>query len=41
MYQQSLGTPIATRCAPPYTCIFMDEVQSMFKHTQRFQPLVA
>ena len=40
VYQQISGTAIGTKFAPPYTCIFMDQVESKFLHTQKFQPLV-
>ena len=40
VYQQISGTLISTKFAPPYACIFMDQAQSKFLQTQRFQPLV-
>ena len=38
--QQILGTAIGTKFAPPYTCIFMDEVETSFLETQEMKPLV-
>ena len=29
-YQQQSGTAIGTKCAPPYVCIYMDEVEQKF-----------
>ena len=40
VYQQISGTAIAAKFAPPYACIFMDQVESKFLQTQNFQPLV-
>ena len=40
VYQQISGTAIDTKFAPPYACIFMDQVESKFLQTQKFQPLV-
>ena len=40
VYQQISGTAIGTKFAPPYACIFMDQVKSKFLQTQKFQPLV-
>ena len=40
VYQQISGTAIGTKFAPPYACIFMDQVESKFLQTQKFQPLV-
>ena len=40
VYQQNSGTAIGSKFAPPYTCIFMDQVESKFLHSQKFQPLV-
>ena len=31
---------IGTEFAPPYACIFMDQVESEFSKTQQHQPLV-
>ena len=38
--QQILGTAIGTKFAPPYACIFMDEVEKSFLDTQELKPLV-
>ena len=38
--QQISGTAIGTKFAPPYACIFMDQVESEFLKTQTHQPLV-
>ena len=38
--QQISGTAIGTTFAPPYVCIFMDQVESEFLKTQTHQPLV-
>ena len=40
VYQQISGTAIDITFAPPYACIFMDQVESKFLQTQKFQPLV-
>ena len=40
MFQQISGRAIGTTFAPPYACIFMDQVKSKFLQTQKFQPLV-
>ena len=40
VFQQISRTAIGTKFAPPYTCIFMDQVESKFLQTQKFQPLV-
>ena len=40
VYRQISGTTIATTFAPPYACLFMDEVDSKFLQIQKFQPLV-
>ena len=34
------GTAVGTKFAPPYACIFMDQVESEFLKTQTHQPLV-
>ena len=39
--QQISGTAIGTKLAPPYTCIFLDQVESEFLKTQIHQPLVS
>ena len=38
--QQILGAAIGTKFAPPYACIFMDEVETSFLDTQELKPLV-
>ena len=38
--QEISGTAIGTKFAPPYACIFMDQVESEFLKTQTHQPLV-
>ena len=38
--QQISGTAIGNKFAPPYACIFMDQVESEFLKTQQHQPLV-
>ena len=38
--QQISGAVIGTKFAPPYACIFMDQVESEFLKTQTHQPLV-
>ena len=38
--QQISGTAIGTKFAPPYACIFMDEVETSFLETQEIEPLV-
>ena len=40
VFQQISGMPIGTKFAPPYACIYMDEVETEFLQTQRFKPLV-
>ena len=40
VYQQISATAIGTKFAPPYACIFMDQVESKFLQTKKFQPLV-
>ena len=37
---QILGTAIGTKFAPPYSCLFMDEVETSFLETQEMKPLV-
>ena len=34
VYRQKLGTAIGTKFAPPYTCIYMDEVKQKVLETQ-------
>ena len=38
--KQISGTAIGTKFAPPYTCIFMDELETKFLQSQSLQPLV-
>ena len=38
--QQISGTAIGTKFAPPYACIFMDQVENEFLETQERKPLV-
>ena len=38
--QQLSGTAIGTKLAPPYACIFMDELETNFLKTQTLRPLV-
>ena len=33
VFQQILGTAIGTKFAPPYACIYMDEVETEFLQT--------
>ena len=40
VYQQIPGTATGTKFAPPYACIFMDQVEGQFLQTQKFEPLV-
>ena len=40
VYQQISGTPIGAKFAPPYKYIFMDQLETKFLQTQKFQPLV-
>ena len=40
VYQQISGIAIGTKFAPPYTCIFMNQVENKFLKTQKFQTLV-
>ena len=37
---QILGTAIGTKFAPPYSSLFMDEVETSFLETQEMKPLV-
>ena len=39
-YQQKSGTDIGTKFAPPYACIYMDEVEQNFLETQSKKPLI-
>ena len=36
--RQKTGTAIGTKFAPPYACIFMDEVETEFLESQELQP---
>ena len=38
--RQISGTAIGTKFAPPYVCIFMDEVETEFLKTEELQPFV-
>ena len=38
--KQISGTAIDTKFAPPYACIFMDQVETEFLKTQKHKPLV-
>ena len=38
--QQISGTAIGINFSPPYTCIFMDKVETSLLETQEMQPLV-
>ena len=38
--KQILGAAIGTKFATPYTCIFMDQVETEFLETQKHKPLV-
>ena len=38
--QQSLRQKFNTKFAPPYACIFMDDLQTNFLQSQSLQPLV-
>ena len=35
-----MGNAIGTKFAPPYACIFMDQVETKFLKTQKYKPLV-
>ena len=39
VFQQISGTAIGTKFAPPYACIYMEEVETEFLKTQRLKPL--
>ena len=32
-FQQISGTATGTKCAPPYACIFMDQIETKFLRT--------
>ena len=38
--KQNSGTAIGTKFAPPYSCIFMDDLETKFLQSQLLQPLV-
>ena len=38
--KQILGNAIGTKFAPPYACIFMDQVETKFLKMQKYKPLV-
>ena len=38
--RQKSGTAIGTKFAPPYACIFMDEVETEFLKSQELQPFL-
>ena len=38
--QQISGTAIGTKFTPPYTCIFMDKVETSFLDTHEMKPLI-
>ena len=38
--KQISGSAIGTKFAPPYACIFMDQVETEFLKTQKYKPLV-
>ena len=38
--KQISGTAIGTKFAPPYACIFMDEMEASFPKTQQLQPFI-
>ena len=40
VFQQIFGTAFGTKFAPPYACIFMDQVETKFLRTQSHQPIV-
>ena len=40
VFQQISGTAIGTKFAPPYACIFMDQIEITFLRTQSHQPMV-
>ena len=39
-FQQISGTAVSTKFAPPYACIYMDQVEQKFLPTQINQPLI-
>ena len=40
VFQQISGTAIGTKFAPPYACIFIDQIETNFLRTQSHQPVV-
>ena len=40
VFQQILGTVTSRKCASPYACIYMDEVETELLQTERCKPLV-
>ena len=38
VFQQTSGTAIGTKFAPPYACIYMDRVEQDFLKTQELKP---
>ena len=40
VYQQISGTANGTKLAPPYPCIFMDQLETKFLENQNLKPLV-
>ena len=40
VFQQISGTAIGTKFAPPYACIFVDQMETKFLGTQSHQPMV-
>ena len=38
VYQETSGTAIGTKFAPPYACIYMKEVEAEFLKTQNLKP---
>ena len=38
-FQQISGTAIGSKFAPPYGCIFMDQIETKFLRTQSHQPM--
>ena len=40
VFQQIFGSAFGTKFAPPYACIFMDQVETKFLRTQSHQPMI-
>ena len=38
--RQKSGTAVGTKFAPPYACIFMDEVETEFLKSQELKPFL-